>query len=374
MAMRRAVFAFVLGVLPSFGASYRTQNFLVEAPTAQIAERIGQAAEHYRHEKAMEWLGQDMPPWPQPCPLKATVTMGGAGGETRFQFDNGRVLSQQMFIEGSLERLLASVLPHEITHTVFAYYFRQPVPRWADEGGAVLSEDDVERDRHDKLVRNILNNNRQMPLRRLFSLRDYPGDVMVLYAQGFSVSSFLVNASSKPAFLRFVAQGMQGRGGWDQAVQANYGYRGVDDLEQAWLTQLRNTRRAPMQLADNAHNSNGESTRLAARQNLPTLSAPQPIIRGQAPSNEMETEGSFRSAPARAQGPAYLPDYDPSQRARPQTDAPHPSGTYGWQPVAPPGGQPPLVRLGPPQYESPPPAPFAGNPYPGWDAPTGSPR
>ncbi len=50
-----------------------------------------------------------------------------------------------MNIEGPLDRLLSSVLPHEITHTVFAHYFRTPVPRWADEGGSVLSEDDLER-------------------------------------------------------------------------------------------------------------------------------------------------------------------------------------------------------------------------------------
>ena len=47
-------------------------------------------------------------------------------------------------ITGPKERLLNSVLPHEITHTVFAHYFKQPVPRWADEGGAVLSEDEIE--------------------------------------------------------------------------------------------------------------------------------------------------------------------------------------------------------------------------------------
>ena len=112
-----------------------------------------------------------MPPWPDPCPLRVTISMNGSGGATSFAFDRGRILGQDMHIEGSLDRLLASVLPHEVTHTVFAYYFRQPVPRWADEGGAVLSEDDIERNRHDQLVRQILNTpGRAIPLRRLFSL------------------------------------------------------------------------------------------------------------------------------------------------------------------------------------------------------------
>src|SRR5260370_3132554 len=121
-----------------------------------------------------------MAPWGRPCPLRVTLSMNGSGGATQFVFDNGQVLDQNMNIEGSLDRLLASVLPHEVTHTVFAYYFRSPVPRWADEGGAGLSEDDVERNRHDMLCRQILNNGRQIPLPRLFSLTPYPCDVMCL--------------------------------------------------------------------------------------------------------------------------------------------------------------------------------------------------
>ena len=167
----RPTLAFVLiGALLSMGASYRTPNFVVEAPTAQIAEQVGQYAEHYRREKAKQWLGQEMPQWGEPCPLKVSVSMNGSGGATTFAFDRGKILSQDMHIEGSLDRLLASVLPHEITHTVFAYYFRTPVPRWADEGGSVLSEDDVERTRHDQLVKSILRTSgRAIPWRRLFS-------------------------------------------------------------------------------------------------------------------------------------------------------------------------------------------------------------
>jgi hypothetical protein len=155
MTLRRHFVCLALGVLASMGAAYPTQNFVVEAPTMQIAQQVGQAAEYYRKQKALDWLGQEMQPWPERCPLKVKVTISGPGGATSFAFDQGQVLGQHMNIEGPLDRLLASVLPHEVTHTVFAYYFRRPVPRWADEGGAVLSEDEVERERHDRLVRTL---------------------------------------------------------------------------------------------------------------------------------------------------------------------------------------------------------------------------
>src|SRR6516225_9302967 len=129
MAARRWIVIVLAGGLSSLGAQYRTQNFLVDAPTPAIAEQVGQYAEHYRREKALQWLGQEMPPWPEPCPLKVTVTLNGSGGATSFAFDRGQILGIDMHVEGSLDRLLASVLPHEITHTVFAHRFRCPLPR-----------------------------------------------------------------------------------------------------------------------------------------------------------------------------------------------------------------------------------------------------
>ena len=63
-------------------------------------------------------------------------------------------------------------------------------------------------------------------------LTQYPPDVMVLYAEGYSVVEFLVGQSNRKVFLAFIAQGM--RDGWDPAVQAHYGYRSVEELEEAW--------------------------------------------------------------------------------------------------------------------------------------------
>ena len=223
--------------------AYRSPNgnFLVEVdpPSAHVAERIGQWAEYYRKEKAIQWLGREMPPWSEPCPIHVKVTFGGAGGATSFNFMHGQVW-QTMEIEGAIDRLVMSVLPHEVTHTVFAHYFRCPVPRWADEGGAVLSEDDVEKSHHDQLVRQILNAGRAIPLRRLFSLTQYPPEVGALYAEGYSVARFLVDSSNRQVFLAFVAQGMQGD--WDAAVRADYRYQSVEQLEEAWLAYLRNTK------------------------------------------------------------------------------------------------------------------------------------
>jgi hypothetical protein len=337
------------GVCASLGASYRTTNFLVEAPTPQIAQQVGQTAEFYRKDKAIQWLGQEMPPWVAPCPLTVKITIGGAGGATSFNFMNGQVW-QRMDIEGPLDRVLASVLPHEITHTVFAHYFRMPVPRWADEGGAVLSEDELERGRHDQMVRQILAAGRAFPLNRLFNLRDYPREVGNLYAEGYSVVNFLVASSSRKVFLDFVAHGMQY--GWDSAAQVHYRYQTVNELESAWIKYLRETRRQPAALvARNTSSTPAEPVsrvivRLTAPPVEPMREPPVPIIRGQAPDVEQPRQ------PTRSR-PGYLPGYMTPSSSVPANAGASPISVPQdrWQPGGPTDpAQPPNVRLGYPQF------------------------
>lgn len=353
MANRQGLVLVLAGVFSSLGATYPTPNFLVEAPTIQVAQQVGQYAEHYRREKALQWLGQEMPPWSERCPLHVKITFGGSGGATSFNFDfaQGQVW-QTMQIEGALDRLLASVLPHEVTHTVFAHYFRRPVPRWADEGGAVLSEDDLERGRHDQMVRQILNAGRGIPLRRLFSLSEYPHEVGSLYAEGYSVANFLVASSSRQAFLAFVAQGMQGN--WDAAVQAHYRYQNVEQLEEAWKTYLRNTKRQPPTLlAQNSMPSTvAPASRIVDRLTVPPVQplqdVPMPIIRAQSPDPEPGDRWTHPTGQQASDRPGYLPNYNPNPT---QASSASPGG--GSMPGPRDPWQPPGARLGMPQLTSP---------------------
>src|SRR5947207_1340835 len=152
----------------SLGASYRTSNFVVNAPSAEMAEQIGRAAERYRKQLAVEWLGREMPNWSQPCPITAHVGDNlGAGGATSFLFEHGEVYGWKMTIQGSLVRILDSVLPHEVTHTVFATHFRQPLPRWADEGACTTVEDYSERSKQQTMLIEFLRTNRGIPFSRM---------------------------------------------------------------------------------------------------------------------------------------------------------------------------------------------------------------
>jgi RNA polymerase sigma factor (sigma-70 family) len=219
------------------GGSHRTANFAVTAPTAQIAEQVGRAAERARKELALLWLGKEMPDWPEPCPIHVRLTSGGLGGATSFSFDRGKVTSQNMHLEGGLDSILADSLPHEVAHTILAHWAGKPLPRWADEGVAIAAESAASRARHRGMLRKLLDEGRRMPLRRLLELREFPQDVMVLYVEGYSLTDFLVESGGRAKFLDFVAQGQDY--GWAAAARVRYGYETLEEMEEAWLEAAR---------------------------------------------------------------------------------------------------------------------------------------
>ena len=223
----------VLGLVPLLmGASHRTANFSVEAPTQEVATAVGEHAEVCRKVIAQQWLGKNLQNWTTPCPVKVKLTKGEAGGVTSFGFAKGRVSDQTMSVEGRLDRILASAIPHEVTHTVFAAHFGGPMPRWADEGASLLSEDLRERKRHDQITVDLISRRGDMPLERLFRVEDYPQDLMGFYGQGYSISRFLVEMGGRPRFLAFVRDGL--KSGWDPATKNHYGLADTRELHRAW--------------------------------------------------------------------------------------------------------------------------------------------
>jgi hypothetical protein len=287
MPTRRIIWAILaLAATTATGqaASVRTTNFIVETARQDDAEEFARLAEYYRKQKAIEWLGKEMPTWREPCRLRVHVTGSGAGGATTFDF-TPQAVYQEMQIEGSRERLKNSVLPHEVTHTVFAHHFRQPVPRWADEGGSVYSEDEIERGRHDKLCKQILNAGDGIQLKALFRMKNYPRNVMTLYAQGYSVSKYLIEQSDRPTFLNFVASGMHQ--GWDAAVQEYYGFRNVDDLEKNWIDHLKKVARGEVAEVGRRPAPPGADGKLVVFDSSPPARPnfdPPPAARGVAPA------------------------------------------------------------------------------------------
>ena len=259
-------------------AGYRTANFVVEAPDPQLAQKIGDAAEQYRHDLAIEWLGEPLPRWSQPCPVTAEVAPNlGAGGATSFVFDRGEVFNWTMTIQGSEERILDSVLPHEVTHTIFASHFRQPLPRWADEGACTTVEHPVERARQHRLLIEFLRTGRGISFPDMFAMKEYPADVLPLYSQGYSLARYLIERGGRQRYIDFVGNGLASSD-WPQSLSQHYGINDISNLQTIWLEWVKRGCPAPPASVAAAIPGIQDITRTARGQSpdTPTMHAPTP--------------------------------------------------------------------------------------------------
>ena len=246
-----AVAILILVALPlaSCFAQYRTQNFVVTAPQPALAKQVGDLAEKYRSELAVRWLGQPLPAWPQPCPIVVKIE-ANAGGETSFAFQPGpdgrsQPFDWRMKIYGSPERILDSVLPHEITHTIFATHYGRPLPRWADEGACTTVEHTVEKEKNHRMLMQFLTTNRGIPFNHMFAMKQYPHDILPLYAQGYSLVKFLIMQRGHRHFVNFVGEGMereipgQEPQTWNEVTKKYYGFNDLSDLQVSWLSWVK---------------------------------------------------------------------------------------------------------------------------------------
>jgi hypothetical protein len=184
-------------------------------------------------------------------------------------FDAGEVFGWTMTIQGSEERILDSVLPHEITHTIFASHFRRPLPRWADEGACTTVEHPVERARQHRLLIEHLTTGRGIAFPEMFAMREYPADVLPLYSQGYSLARYLIERGGRHRYVTFVGDGLATED-WAGALQRHYGVPGVAQLQHTWLDWVRQGCPAP-------------PASMAAAQPAPTALAQGPTARGQSP-------------------------------------------------------------------------------------------
>jgi hypothetical protein len=228
----------LVGPADAYAATVESANFVVTAPTEGFAQQVSKAAEYYRHELAIAWLGEKLPGnWSSKCPIKCKVGQIGAGGATTFTFNDGEVFGWRMEIQGTEERILDSVLPHEVSHMIFASHFRRPLPRWADEGAATLVEHESERLRQTKLLDQVIRTSKRIPLEQLLNIKEYPKDmqdVLTLYAEGYSLADYLVQQKGeqgKAIYLKFLDDAH--RHGWDAAFQTHYD-TSVAAVEEKW--------------------------------------------------------------------------------------------------------------------------------------------
>lgn len=228
----KSFFVFLLLV-----ANCSAANFRVFCQDKDLAKQVYEKAHALRSQHAKNWLGHDLPDWDAPCSIQVLIATSNSG-VTSFVYSNGTVGDMQMTVRGTKQGILEDVLPHEVLHTVFAEEFRQAIPRWADEGACTIEEGPVVKARLNQLLATQLKTKRGIPFTQLFTMTEYPSDMLALYTHGYSLSDFLVCHSGKQDFVKFIKEGIEAES-WTTEVKIHYGYGGLADLQSSWLDWIR---------------------------------------------------------------------------------------------------------------------------------------
>ncbi len=225
-------------------------NFLIfHQQNSDFAEQVAQVAERSRLEQQRKWFGNDGVAWTPKCELilhpngasytELTKIPASSPGHSRIESDTTgkQIIGRRMDLRLDNANVIDAVLPHETTHVVLAGQFGQfEVPRWADEGVAVLAEP---RDQIELHRRNLLKAREEgtlFPLRDLMTLKNYPAPrlISVFYAQSVSLVEYLASLKGPTVFTAFLRDGMSQD--YDSALQRHFGMT-FPQLEQAWQQQ-----------------------------------------------------------------------------------------------------------------------------------------
>jgi tetratricopeptide (TPR) repeat protein len=228
-----------------------TPNFRIfHKENSEFVERVAQIAENTRLAMFRKWFGSDGVEWQPTCELilhpnagaytQMTGVPGNSPGHSRIESGSGRIVARRMDMRLDAAGMVDAVLPHETTHVVLAGMFGiVEVPRWCDEGIAVLSEPDDKIEQH---RRNLLKHHKDgllFGLKEIMELKDYPQARRIgpFYAQSVVLTEFLTHQKGPRILTEFVKDGI--RQGYEVALQRHYGMT-FTQLEQLWQQNVIN--------------------------------------------------------------------------------------------------------------------------------------
>lgn len=156
-------------------------------------------------------------------------------GSTILSFDQGITVARRIDVRADASDWSNAALPHELTHVVLGERFGgRPLPRWADEGIAMLSEStDKHRNRLENLQK-LLSANVTCSIADVLSYRRLPVPHLrdAYYGQSLALTSLLIHKSTPAQFADFLED--SGTTGIEAALQSHYGIQDIEELQQLW--------------------------------------------------------------------------------------------------------------------------------------------
>jgi hypothetical protein len=209
----------------------------------ETATQVCRTAERARAATHHKWFGNAPKTWDCRCDIYlhpnasafaiATGVPEAVPGHSTFRYDSGRLISRRIDLHCDCPTLLSAVLPHEAAHTVLHGMFtKEALPRWANEGMAVLGEPMAQIKGHLTRLRQYREAGLLLDVQALVEMWDYPTHhVAAFYAQSVSLVAFLAASKDPPVFTRFLRDARHV--GYEKALQNHYGWS-FSELDQRW--------------------------------------------------------------------------------------------------------------------------------------------
>ena len=232
-----------------------TANFDVHGTSSTRAEAIVRHAEQVR-ERAFETLlgASAASPWTVRCEIHLHATEesfaeavggppDGARGATAIEFAEAGICVRRIDLMDDDPAAVPDALAHELVHVILADHFTTaPPPRWADEGLAVLFDDEAKQAGHARDFAVARRAGMTWSASHLLAMEEYPREPhrqRVFYGQSAALVRWLIDQRGAATLLSFLDDAAAiGEGA---ALERHYGFSTVAALERAWLSQPADT-------------------------------------------------------------------------------------------------------------------------------------
>jgi len=223
-----------------------TANFRVIARDRAVAEQLASQLEQVRSVLLLRWAGPTATgDWSAKCEVRLHATAAAYAqatgqrpeqpGHATIQWRGNAVVKRQLDLRADDLNLLSCTVPHETTHLVLADLFGEnALPRWADEGMAILAEPKAQVARYTRKLQACRQTGELFNVAQLMQLQGWPDHARItpFFAQSVSLVEYLIALKGPREFVAYL--NYAGRYGYEEALRRIYQIPSLAELQRRW--------------------------------------------------------------------------------------------------------------------------------------------
>lgn len=219
-----------------------SDNFVVYAPTQELADEVLKKSEQLRTKLARAWLDKELAPGVGAAMIHIILSQKEDRGFT-WPKDHPAKRYHSVTIKSSRKKALGVTLAHELTHVILATEFQNKLPRWADEGAASFQDESASQSKRRETLLKFAHTDEWPSLREVLCQEGVSAEEHHFYSVANSLTTFLLEKGEPRVLFQFSLDGQEE--GWEFAARKHYEFRSLVELETQWREwSAKTTRRS----------------------------------------------------------------------------------------------------------------------------------